>query len=144
MLLGDPMISLHLQLTLVFLHYYCIYGLGFIVSALVRREDGPLLCMLLSLITSALSGSAPRLSTVRDWHLAWFWYAWPATWFSEAFVQGNINPLGYLYDLGDAFAYTGFKAGRMAMDIAFLIFIGTAYRLLSYALFVLWGWKSLH
>jgi hypothetical protein len=55
-----------------------IYGLGFIVSALVRREDGPLLCMLMSLITSALSGSAPRLSTVRDWHLVWFWYAWPA------------------------------------------------------------------
>lgn len=35
-------------------------------------------------------------------------------------MQGNINPLGYLYDLGDAFAYTGFKAGRMAMDIAYV------------------------
>ncbi|OOQ84441.1 putative ABC transporter [Penicillium brasilianum] len=144
LLLAVPMISLRLQLALVFLHYYCIYGLGFIVSAIVSREDGPLLCMLLSLITSALSGSAPRLSTVRDWHLGWFWYAWPATWFSEAFLQGNIDPLAYLYDVGDAFAFTGYRAGRTAMDIGFLILIGTAYRLLSYTLFVLWGWKSQH
>ncbi|KAL4899814.1 hypothetical protein BDW74DRAFT_171221 [Aspergillus multicolor] len=142
LLLAAPMISLHLQLALVFLHYYCIYGLGFIVSALVRRKDGPLVCMLLSLITSALSGSAPRLSTVRDWHLAWFWYAWPATWFSEAFMQGNVDPLSYLYNVGDAFTFTGYRAGRTVMDIGLLIVIGTAYRVLSYTIFVLWAWKS--
>ncbi|KAL3485492.1 P-loop containing nucleoside triphosphate hydrolase protein [Aspergillus germanicus] len=144
LLLAAPMISLRLQLALVFLHYYCIYGLGFIVSSLVRREDGPLLCMLLSLITSALSGSAPRLSTVRDWHLVWFWYAWPATWFSEAFLQENIDPLGYLYEIKDAFAFTGYEAGRTGMDIGLMILVGTTYRLLSYTLFMLWGWKSQH
>jgi hypothetical protein len=39
------------------------------------------------------------------------------TWFSEAFLQENINPLAYLYDVQDAFAFTGYEAGRTAMDI---------------------------
>ncbi|KAJ5768880.1 hypothetical protein N7520_003439 [Penicillium odoratum] len=73
-----PIIPFNKQLGLTFLYFYCIYGLRFVVSAVIRREDGPLLCMLLGLIISALSGCARRLSTVRNWHLAWFWYSWPA------------------------------------------------------------------
>ncbi|KAL4984137.1 putative ABC transporter [Aspergillus falconensis] len=142
LLLAAPLIPFRLQLGLVVLYYYCIYGLGFVVSAITRREDGPLLCMLLSLITSALSGSAPRLSTVRDWHLAWFWYSWPATWFAEAFYQENTAPLAYLYDMRAASAFTGYETGRTAMDIGFLVAIGTLYRVLSYVLFVFWVWKA--
>lgn len=97
LVLAAPMIPFNSQLVLGFLYSYCklvcskseiyiylfiiiigIYGLGFVVSAVTRREDGPMLCMLLSLIVSALSGCAPRLSTVREWHLEWFWYSWPA------------------------------------------------------------------
>ncbi|KAL4944604.1 hypothetical protein BDV06DRAFT_220118 [Aspergillus oleicola] len=118
-----------------------IYGLGFLVSAVTRREDGPLLCMLLCLIISALSGCAPRLSTVKKWHLAWFWYAWPATWFSEAFYHENTAPLAYLYEVQAAATYTGYTPGRTGMDIGFLVLIGTVYRALSYVLFVFWGWK---
>ncbi|KAF9890731.1 hypothetical protein FE257_005597 [Aspergillus nanangensis] len=142
MVLATPLIPFRLLFGLGCLYFYCIYGLGFVVSAVTRREDGPLLCMLLSLIISALSGCAPRLSTVRSWHLAWFWYAWPATWFSEAFYQENTAPLAYLYDIEDAARFTGFTLGRTGMDIGFLVLIGTLYRALSYLLFVFWGWKS--
>ncbi|CEL11657.1 hypothetical protein ASPCAL14757 [Aspergillus calidoustus] len=112
LLLAAPMISFAMQLALSFLYFYCIYGLGFLAAAVTRREDGPLLCMLLCLIISALSGCAPRLATVRSWHLAWFWYAWPATWFSEAFYHANTSPLGYLYDIQAAARYTGYTRGR--------------------------------
>ncbi|KAJ5921063.1 hypothetical protein N7466_009389 [Penicillium verhagenii] len=142
LLLAAPMISFGSLFGLVCLYFYCIYGLGFVVSAVTRREDGPLLCMLLSLIISALSGCAPRLSTVRSWHMEWFWYSWPATWFSEAFYQENTAPLAYLYNIEDAFEFTGYKMGRLSMDFGVLFLIGTVYRALSYFLLVFWGWKS--
>ncbi|KAJ5091014.1 hypothetical protein N7532_009698 [Penicillium argentinense] len=139
LLLAAPMISLRLQLALVFLHYYCIYGLGFIVSALVRREDGgpPLYAPK----PHHLSSERECAAAIDRARLA---SGVVLTWFSEAFLQGNIDPLAYLYDVGDAFAFTGYRAGRTVMDIGFLILIGTTYRLLSYTLFVLWGWKSQH
>ncbi|KAE8140279.1 hypothetical protein BDV38DRAFT_290517 [Aspergillus pseudotamarii] len=142
MVLAAPMISFALQLGLALLYFYCIYGLGFVVSAVTRREDGPLLCMLLSLIISALSGCAPRLSTVRSWHLEWFWYSWPATWFSEAFYQENTAPLAYLYNVNDAATFTGYRIGRTTVDLCALLLIGTLYRAVSYVLFIFWGWGS--
>ncbi|KAJ6101351.1 hypothetical protein N7499_000981 [Penicillium canescens] len=109
LVLAAPLIQFHSLFGLCFLYFYCIYGLGFVVSAVTRREDGPLLCMLLSLIISAMSGCAPRLSTVRKWHLEWFWYSWPATWFSEAFYQENTAPVAYLYNMEDAATFTGYR-----------------------------------
>ncbi|KAJ6087613.1 hypothetical protein N7467_006527 [Penicillium canescens] len=141
LVLAAPLIQFHSLFGLCFLYFYCIYGLGFVVSAVARREDGPLLCMLLSLIISAMSGCAPRLSTVRKWHLAWFWYSWPATWFSEAFYQENTAPVAYLYNMEDAATFTGYRTGRTVMDMGILVLIGTLYRALSYFLFVFWGWR---
>ncbi|KAL2815872.1 hypothetical protein BDW59DRAFT_166606 [Aspergillus cavernicola] len=171
LVLATPMIPFRVQLGLGILYYYCIYGLGFIVSAVTRREDGPLLCMLLSLIISALSGCAPRLSTVRDWHLTWFWYSWPAVrdlprilllhlqlestrrraathlpiqldLVLGRILPGEYGPPSLLYDIRDAAAFTGYATGRTAMDMGFLVLIGTVYRVLSYILFVFWGWKA--
>lgn len=98
--------------------------------------------MLLGLIISALSGCAPRLSTVRTWHLEWFWYCWPAvrhgfkmessrtqakfhchscqTWFSEAFYQENTAPVAYLYDIHDAATFTGYSLDRTGMDMGYV------------------------
>jgi hypothetical protein len=54
-----------------------IYGLGCVVAALTSPQNGPLMAMLTSLIITALVGCAPRLKTVVDWNLEWFWYMWP-------------------------------------------------------------------
>ncbi|KAJ5793071.1 uncharacterized protein N7503_009049 [Penicillium pulvis] len=120
LVLAAPMIPFRSQLGLGILYSYCIYGLGFVVSAVMRREDGPMLCMLLGLIVSALSGCAPRLSTVREWHMEWFWYCWPATWFSEAFYQENTAPVAYLYNVQSAFTFSGYKSDRTGMDMGYV------------------------
>ncbi|RAH71105.1 putative ABC transporter [Aspergillus aculeatinus CBS 121060] len=117
MILATPTISFGLQLAIDFLYFYCMYGLGCIVAAITRREDGPLVCMLSCLVISALGGCAPRLALVKTWHLGWFWYLWPATWFSEAFYNENTSPFAYLYQLDGASDFIGYKNNRTGFDI---------------------------
>ncbi len=38
-----------------------------------RREDGPLLAVMGSLIIGILGGVAPPLSKVKMWHMDWLW-----------------------------------------------------------------------
>ncbi|PYI14690.1 putative ABC transporter [Aspergillus violaceofuscus CBS 115571] len=140
-IIATPTISFGFQLAIDFLYFYCMYGLGCIVAAITRREDGPLVCMLSCLVISALGGCAPRLALVKTWHLGWFWYLWPATWFSEAFYNENTSPFAYLYQLDGASNFIGYKNHRTGFDIGLLLLIGTLYRVVSYGLFVSVGWR---
>lgn len=59
------------------LYFYCIYGLGSIVAGLTKRENGPLVCLLLAIIVGMFGGYAPRLGKAKEWHLEWLWYICP-------------------------------------------------------------------
>lgn len=54
-----------------------IYGLACGVSMITRREDGPLLAMIVSLIIGVFDGYGPPLSTIKSWHLEWLWRICP-------------------------------------------------------------------
>lgn len=41
------------------------------------REDGPLLATIVSLIVGVFGGYGPSLSTIKSWHLEWFWRVCP-------------------------------------------------------------------
>lgn len=41
------------------------------------REDGPLLATTVSLIIGVFGGYGPSLSTIKSWHLEWFWRVCP-------------------------------------------------------------------
>lgn len=59
------------------LYFYCIYGLASVMSMLVRREDGPLMAMIVSLIIGVFGGYGPPLYLVKEWHLEWLWRLCP-------------------------------------------------------------------
>jgi hypothetical protein len=44
---------------------------------IVRREDGPLMAMIVCLIIGVFGGYGPPLYTVKEWHLEWFWRLCP-------------------------------------------------------------------
>lgn len=77
MVLATPTISFGILLGLNVLYFYCIYGLGSIVAAVLKRENGPLACLLLTIVIGMFAGYAPRLEKAKGWHLAWFWYICP-------------------------------------------------------------------
>lgn len=137
MLLATPRIPWGKSFFIDLLYYYCMYGLASCVSMITRREDGPLLATIASLIVGILSGFAPNLNHVRSWHMLWLWRASPGTWIAEAYFSENVIPLSYLYQIDDAAARTGITLGRYWGDVGALIGIGTIYRIMAFFLLIL-------
>jgi ABC-type multidrug transport system ATPase subunit len=115
--LATPLMSFGKMFTVNLMYFWCIYGLASVVSMFVKREDGPLLAVLASLIIGILGGVAPPLSTVKGWHMEWLWRASPGVWFTESYWTENLSPLGYLYMIDTASQAVGFTLGQYALDV---------------------------
>jgi len=115
--LATPLISFHMMYAANLMYFWCIYGLASVVSMVVKREDGPLIAVLASLIIGVLGGVAPPLSKVKDWGLEGFWRLSPGVWFTEAYFTENLRPLGYLYQLEFASRTVGFTLGQYGLDM---------------------------
>ncbi|KAI1614657.1 ABC transporter-like protein [Exophiala viscosa] len=135
--LATPMMSFGSIFAANLLYFYCIYGFSSCISMVTKREDGPLLAVMGSLIIGILGGVAPPLSKVKLWHMEWLWRMSPGTWFTEIWFTKNVAPLKYLYILDLASAATGFKFHQSTLDMCILFLIGTIYRLIACALLVL-------
>ncbi|KAI7277956.1 hypothetical protein KC345_g6268 [Hortaea werneckii] len=99
-------------------YFWCIYGLAGVVSVGVRRkEDGPLVAVLGSLVIGVLGGVAPPLSRVKEWGVEWFWRLSPGVWFAEAYFTENLEPLGGLYRVDLASRTVGYTLGRFGVDV---------------------------
>ncbi|KAI1345386.1 hypothetical protein F5Y01DRAFT_323494 [Xylaria sp. FL0043] len=114
------------------IYFYCIYGLASAMSMIVKREDAPLFATMISLIVGILSGAAPPLSKVKEWHLEWLWRLSPGTWLAEAYFGQMIEPLRYLYDVDLAAAIAGFSLHKLWTNILVMVLIGTLYRIIAF------------
>ena len=132
MYLATPRISWGAAFTANLLYFYCIYGLASCVSMVTRREDGPLIATVTSLIVGMISGVKPSLRTVAGWHMTWLWKASPGTWLSEAYFTENVTPYRYLYQIDLAASGTGYTLGRFGLDLATLFLLGTMYRVIAF------------
>ena len=130
--LSTPKISWGAAFVANLLYFYCIYGLASIISMITRREEGPLIATMSSLIVGILSGVAPRLATVKNWHMLWLWRASPGTWLSEGYFTENIVPYEHLYQIDMAAKSTGFTLWRFSLDMWILFALGSAYRVLAF------------
>ncbi|CAD0089852.1 unnamed protein product [Aureobasidium vineae] len=135
--LATPLMNFQDMYAANLVYFYAIYGLSNVVSMLVKREDGPLLAVLLSLILGVLGGVAPPLSKVKEWHMEWFWRSSPGVWFTEAYWTKMVSPRAFLLDVDLATQTIGFTLGVFGKDLALVLVIGTVYRLLAYVLLVL-------
>ena len=116
-ILATPLISFPMMYAANAMYFWCIYGLASVVSMLVKREDGPLLAVLASLVIGVLGGVAPPLSKVKQWQMEWFWRMSPGVWFTEVYVSENWSPMGYLYRTDLAAKQVGFTLGQVGLDI---------------------------
>lgn len=131
-LLSVPIMDWGLAFLVNLLYFYCIYGLANCVSMVVRRDDAPLFATMLALIVGILSGAAPPLSKVKEWHMEWLWRASPGTWLAEIYFGQLVSPLGYLYNIEVASEATGFHLDWKWLNIGVLMAIGTIYRVLAF------------
>jgi hypothetical protein len=106
-----------------------------------RREDGPLLAIMSSLIVGVLNGMSPSLEKVRSWHMIWVWRSSPGTWLAEAYFTENITPLGYLYQIDIAKDSVGYLLNQFREDLLMLLALGTIYRIVAF-LGLRFMWRS--
>ncbi|TRX90889.1 hypothetical protein FHL15_008293 [Xylaria flabelliformis] len=132
LVLSTPIIPWGIAFATNFLYFYCIYGLSSIMSMIVRREDAPLFATMISLVAGILSGAAPPLSKVKQWHLEWLWRISPATWLAEIYFGQMIEPFRYLYDVDLASSIAGFSLNRLWSNLLVLLLIGTIYRIVAF------------
>lgn len=132
MYLATPRISWGATFIANLLYFYCIYGLSSCVSMVTKREDGPLIATMTSLVVAIISGVRPSLRQVRGWHMTWLWRVSPGVWLSEAYFTENIAPYGYLYQIDMAASATGYHLGRYSLDLAMLFLLGTTYRVIAF------------
>ncbi|KAF2194822.1 ABC transporter-like protein [Zopfia rhizophila CBS 207.26] len=135
-ILATPLMSFSQMFAANMLYFFCVYGLASCVGMLVKREDGPLLAVMASLIIGVLGGVAPPLSKVKAWHLEGLWRLSPGVWFTEAYVSQNLLPLDYLYMLDMASRGMGFTLGHYPLDMWILFIIGSIYRIIAFVLLV--------
>ncbi|GKT88910.1 ATP-binding cassette sub-family G member 2 [Colletotrichum tofieldiae] len=131
-LLTVPIINWGLAFLVNFLYFYCIYGLASIISMIVRREDAPLFATMISLIVAILSGAAPPLAKVKEWHMEWLWRASPGVWLAEIYFGQLVSPFGYLYNIESAAEGAGFHLDWVWRNLGVLVGIGTVYRLVAF------------
>ncbi|OTB03679.1 hypothetical protein M426DRAFT_60073 [Hypoxylon sp. CI-4A] len=132
LLLAVPIIPWGTAFLANLVYFYCIYGLASCVSMIVRREDAPLLATMISLIVGILSGAAPPLASVIEWHVEWLWRASPGTWLAELYFGQLVEPFRYLYDVDLAATQVGFHLDWHWRNMGYLLAIGSIYRVLAY------------
>ena len=136
LLLATPRISFAAAFGANLLYFWCIYGLASCISMLTRREDGPLLAVMTSLIVGVLNGLSPSLKQVRVWHMQWLWRASPGTWLAELYFDRNVGGLAYLYEVDNAAGYLGYRLGHFSRDMYMLFVLGMGYRVAAFVLMI--------
>ena len=131
-ILATPKISWSASYIANFLYFYCIYRLATCVSMITRREDGPLIATMASLVVGIISGVSPTLRVATNWHMQWLWRMSPGTWLAEGYFTQNVTPYAYLYQIGMAAKSTGYTLDRFGLDLAMLFLLGSLYRVLAF------------
>ena len=132
LLLWTPRMTWQAAFVSNLLYFYCIYGLASCISMVTRREDGPLLAAMLSLIVGVLNGLSPTLQKVTSWRSIWLWRASPGTWLAEAYFTEDVTPLRYLYQIDLVEDATGYLFGYYTEDCLVMLALGTIYRIVAY------------
>jgi len=111
----------------IFLCFYAVYGLSACVSMVVKREDAPLVAVVISLVCAVFCGYVQSLPLA----LKYLSYAF---WASEAIYTKNVSP-SIIYQKQDIsaplFNYTLDEFGK---DVALVWVIGTILRVFAYIL----------
>ncbi|KAI8612755.1 hypothetical protein BC830DRAFT_1220204 [Chytriomyces sp. MP71] len=123
--LAQPPIGIGYQYALVFLNFFGVYGLGMILSMMVRRENAPLIAVTVSMISEVLCGFGPSIPDAT----------------TSGYMErgGSIRfvgrPYGDTIDLMDVGDTWGYEFGHTTRNMLIMVALGFAYRVVAFALF---------
>ena len=133
----SPATSFTVMFAVVWVEFFCVYGLAACVSMLVKREQAPLLAVIASVVCGALCGFGPSLAQARRNGFGWVLDLSYARWASEAFFTSETGPYRRLFMVEEVSApLFGYTLDRMGTDFGLCILVGLVLRALAFLLLI--------
>jgi ABC-type multidrug transport system permease subunit len=103
---------------IVFVFFWCVYGLSILVSLVVRRENAALMAVVISLLVSVFTGFGPNLKSMSSGHFGWILTISYSRWAAEALYTSEVFPYRNTYYIDfSATEIWGYTLDRFAHDI---------------------------
>jgi hypothetical protein len=135
--MASPATSFGAMLAIVWVEFFCVYGLAACVSMVVTREQAPLLAVIASVVFGAMCGFGPSLAAARRNGVGWVLDLSYARWATEAWFATETGPYRQLFMVDDVSApLFGYTLDRLPLDFSMCIVIGIVLRVVAYGLLV--------
>eukprot|EP00158_Paraphelidium_tribonemae_P003535 Partr_v1_DN26205_c0_g1_i1_m48174 putative ABC transporter len=120
-----------------FCTFFAVYGMSFASAMLVKRENASMIAVCVALVNSVLSGSGPSITEMKKVHLEWVLDISYARWMAEAWYSEELLIFENVYEIWDVSSATfGYMLDRFYFDLAMILLIGFALRVLGFILLV--------
>ncbi|KAJ1555412.1 hypothetical protein HK405_001966, partial [Cladochytrium tenue] len=127
-----PTFSIDWQYLLLFLNYFCVYGMSFVVSAVVRRENAPLVTVILGMLVAIFNGYAPTLADAEADGYAFLLGFGSNRWAAEALYGLELDTYRGVYDMDVSLVYFGYEIGVAARNACIMLALGIGYRAVGF------------
>ncbi|ORY40654.1 hypothetical protein BCR33DRAFT_719203 [Rhizoclosmatium globosum] len=131
-----PTFSITTQYLLIFMNFFCIYGVSILVSMFARRDIAPLTATLVGLVLALMNGSSPRLIDAQRINAGFLFALSPNRWMTEAQYGLTIEIYEGKYDLPLSVDLFGYELGRTERNLWYILTLGIAYRIIGFGLMV--------
>ncbi|KAJ3097193.1 hypothetical protein HK100_005414, partial [Physocladia obscura] len=134
--LAQPPIPIGLQYLLIFLNFFGVYGLGMIISMILRRENSTLVAVVFVLLLEAICGFGPSLTSATNDGYVIILDMGLNRWMAEAQFGLWIEPYYQTIDFNLASQSYGYQFGNTAKNMWVMFGLGIGYRILALLAFL--------
>ncbi|KAJ3394171.1 hypothetical protein HDU84_009491 [Entophlyctis sp. JEL0112] len=117
---------------LIFLNFFGVYGMGMILSMLLRRENATLVAVVFVLIFEALCGFGPSLTDATNDGYVILLDMGLNRWMAETQFVLWLEPYAQTIDLDLASQSYGYQFGTTTRNLWVMLGLGLGYRFLAY------------
>lgn len=117
--------------------FFAVYGMAFLCSMIVKRENSAMIAVCLGVIMAVLCGGGPNITDMRKAGLEWLLNISFCRWAAEAWYSEELLVFDGVFEIWDISAATfGYTLGRYWYDIMWCVVIGFVYRFLAFILMI--------
>jgi len=135
MIIASPRGSFGDWLGMCFVQQFTIFGLGYIISLVVKYENAPIVLAVVVVGNAVFSGASPSLDTVNGWGpLIAVWAVSYNRWTAESNVILQTRGQDWAR-VDDSLVAVGYNPNNFALDLGITLVIGVVFRLIAWAIF---------
>lgn len=130
LVISMPFTPFGLLLAIIFLVWFCVYGMSSMLSMLVPRQDAPLIAVVATLVAGVLCGYAASIP-------AGLQYLSYARWANEALYTKETAPFTQVMQTSFSASIYDYKLDWFTQDLIIILAMGLIYRLAGFVFMVI-------